>query len=180
MPIRIDHVNDGQWMTGLELNQQFDSFYREHHRWLRGWISRRWSCPQQACDLVQDTFIRVLIKQGVAEIRKPRAHLSSIARNLIIDQYRRRSVEQAYLDAMTLQPEPVVMSAEERHGIIETLLEIDRLLDAMSERGREIFLMAQIDGLSYVEIGRRLGISVNTVRKHFIRAMAQCLALLED
>jgi len=166
-------------MSELELNGQFDSFYREHHRWLIVWIKGRLNCPQQARDLAQDTFLSVLIKQRINEIGTPRAHLSSIARNLIIDQYRRRSVEQAYLDALVLQSTSEAISPQDYHCIIETLLEIDRLLDDMSDRGRTIFLMAQIDGLSYVEIGRRLGISVTTVRKHFIRAMAQCLLLIE-
>jgi RNA polymerase sigma-70 factor (ECF subfamily) len=40
--------------------------------------------------------------------------------------------------------------------------------------------MAQLDGLAFTEIGKRLGLSVNTVRKHFVRAMTHCLLLLED
>ena len=167
-------------MQALELEEQFDHFYKEHHPWLTRWIRSRLNCPQQANDLAQDTFIEVLIKSRISQFRNPRAYLSSIARNLIIDQFRRRSVEQAYLEALALQPVPVAISPEEHHQIIEILMEIDQLLDGMSERGRQIFLMAQIDGLSYVEIGRRLSISTNTVRKHFIRAMSQCLALVAD
>ena len=40
--------------------------------------------------------------------------------------------------------------------------------------------MAQLDGLSYVEIARRLDVSVTTVKKHAMRAMTQCLLLVED
>ncbi|WP_417536505.1 sigma factor-like helix-turn-helix DNA-binding protein [Methylophaga sp.] len=72
------------------------------------------------------------------------------------------------------------MSAEQHHLIIDTLLQIEHMLDEMSERGRQIFLLAQLDGLSFAEISRRLNVSVATVRKHFIRAMAQCLLLVED
>ncbi|BDZ73882.1 hypothetical protein GCM10025856_16010 [Methylophaga marina] len=72
------------------------------------------------------------------------------------------------------------MSAEQHHLIIDTLLQIEQMLDEMSERGRHIFLLAQLDGLSFAEISRRLNVSVPTVRKHFIRAMTQCLLLLED
>uniref|UniRef100_I1XF95 RNA polymerase n=1 Tax=Methylophaga nitratireducenticrescens TaxID=754476 RepID=I1XF95_METNJ len=122
----------------------------------------------------------MLIQERAIELRAPKAYLSSVARGLLIDLFRRRSVEQAYLDALKEQPEQNDISAETRHSIIETLLEIDRMLDSLSERSRQIFLMAQLDGLSYTEIGRRLGISVNTVRKHFIRAMTQCLLMIED
>jgi RNA polymerase sigma-70 factor (ECF subfamily) len=39
--------------------------------------------------------------------------------------------------------------------------------------------MAQVEGLSFVEIGRRLGVSVTTVRKHFVRAMTDCLMAID-
>ena len=40
--------------------------------------------------------------------------------------------------------------------------------------------MAQLNRLSYVEIGRRLGVSVTTVKKHAVRALTHCLLLAED
>jgi len=94
--------------------------------------------------------------------------------------FRRRALEQAYLETLALCPEPVDISPETRTLIIETLMEIDRLLDGLGGRTREIFLLAQLDGLSYVEIGRRLSVSVNTVKKHTVRALTHCLLLIED
>lgn len=167
-------------ISDSELNEQFDKLYREHHGWLTGWIKSRLGCAQLANDFAQDAFVKVLVKRSASQLQKPRAYLSCVARSLMIDLFRRRSLEQAYNDALALQPEFVEISPETRQCIIETLLEIDRLLDNLGERGREIFLMAQIDGLTYVEISRRLGVSVNTVRKHFIRAMTQCLLLIDD
>lgn len=98
----------------------------------------------------------------------------------MIDSFRRRSLEQAYLETLALSPEPLAVSPETRALILETLFEIDRLLDGLGERTREIFLLAQLDGLSYVEIGRRLNVSVNTVKKHAVRALTHCLLLAED
>lgn len=163
-----------------DADKSFEHFYREHHQWLVGWIRSRLNCPEQSRELAQDAFIDVLVKQHASSLNKPRAYLSRVARNRIIDLFRRRSIEKVYLEILALQPEAVAISPEDRHCIVETLLEVDRLLDQLGERGRTIFLMAQIDGLSYVEIGRRLNVSTNTVRKHFIRAMAQCLMLVED
>lgn len=160
--------------------QQFEILYQEHHSWLWHWIKSRLDCDEQALDLTQETFIKLLVQGRAGDLYAPKAYLSSIARGLLVDLFRRRSVEKAYLDALQLQPEQHAISTELQHSILETLMEIDQMLDSMSERGRQIFLMAQLDGLSYVEISRRLGISVNTVRKHFIRAMTQCLLLLDE
>ena len=59
-------------------------------------------------------------------------------------------------------------------------MDIDRMLDGLGSRTREIFLMAQLHGLSYVEIGRRLQLSVNTVKKHASRALTHCLLLMDE
>ena len=160
--------------------QTLESLYSEHHHWLQSWIRSRLNNVEQAQDLTQETFIKVLMKGREHEFNSPKAYLSSIARGLLVDFFRRRTVEQAYLDALEVQPEQHSISAEQHHLIIDTLLQIEHMLDTMSERGRQIFLLAQLDGLTFAEIGRQLNVSVTTVRKHFIRAMTQCLLLIED
>lgn len=157
----------------------FASIYSDHQGWLKLWIQRRVGCNEQAADLAQDTFVRVL-QQKPVEMRQPRAYLSSVARNVMIDWLRRRTIEQAYLDALAARDEPAEMSPECRHSLIETLLQVDRILDDLNPRSREIFLLAQLDGWTFVAIGEQLGLSVTSVRKHFIRAMTSCLALIED
>ena len=164
----------------LSLQHALHTLYEDHHNWLCGWLRKRLGCVDHAADLAQDTFIRVLTQRRAPELREPRAYLSTVARSLMIDLFRRRAVEQAYLETLALIPEPVAFSPEARTLIIETLMEIDRLLDGLGSRTREIFLMAQLDGLSYVEIGRRLGVSVTTVKKHAVRALTHCLLLIED
>lgn len=154
--------------------------YDEHHDWLRAWLRKRMDCSESAADLAQDTFVRVLLTRKAFDLREPRAYLSSIARSLLIDRFRRRSLEQAYLETLANLPEPLELSPEARSMLLETLLEIDALLDGLGARTRQIFLMAQLDGLSFVDIARRLGLSVNTVRKHFVRAVAHCLLLIGD
>ncbi|MGL4316025.1 MAG: sigma-70 family RNA polymerase sigma factor [Pseudomonas sp.] len=166
--------------TDPATQQAVHTLYREHHDWLRLWLRKRLPCAESAADLAQDTFVRVLVSRKAFDLREPRAYLSSIARSLMIDGFRRRALEQSYLEALAQLPEPQEISPEARVLILETLLEIDRMLDGLGARGREIFLLAQLDGLSHVEIGRRLGLSTNTVRKHLLRALTQCLLLIED
>ncbi|WP_431484686.1 sigma-70 family RNA polymerase sigma factor [Pseudomonas solani] len=154
--------------------------YAEHHGWLHQWLRKKLGCREQAADLAQDTFVRVITQRKLLEVRQPRAYLTTVARSLVIDLYRRRTLEQAYLETLAALPEPVEISPQTRCIIIETLMEIDALLDGMGARTRGIFLMAQLDGLSFVDIGKQLGLSANTVRKHFVRAITHCLVLLDD
>jgi len=124
--------------------------YSEHNGWLKGWLRARLGNTADACDLAQDTFLRVMTARHDAPIREPRSYLSAIARALLIDKVRRRTIEQAYLQALALRPEPVDISPEIRLSIIETLIAIDCMLDELGTRTREIFLAVQLEGLSYV------------------------------
>lgn len=167
-------------MSDLVHHAAMHTLYVEHHSWLKGWLRKRMNCSEQAADLAQDTFLRVLSQRKVEPLREPKAYLGRIARGLMIDMFRRRSLEQAYLETLAAIPEALDISPEERLLIIESLLEIDQMLDRLGSRTREVFLLAQLDGLSYVEISQRLQISVNTVRKHAVRALTQCLLAMED
>lgn len=154
--------------------------YQEHHGWLKGWLRKRTDCSEQAADLAQDTFVRLLQQRSLEAVREPRAYLSNIARGLMIDRFRRRRLEEAYLAALACAPEPLDISPEERMVLMEALVQIDQMLDGLGPRTREVFLMAQLDGLSYVQISRQLRVSVTTVKKHAARAMVHCLLLMDD
>ncbi|CAD5105827.1 sigma-70 family RNA polymerase sigma factor [Zestomonas carbonaria] len=154
--------------------------YTEHHGWLKAWLCARLGNSSDAADLAQDTFLRVLLARNAVAIREPRTYLSSIARALLIDRFRRRAVEEAYLATLAARPEPLDISPETRLAILETLTAIDAMLDGLGERTRRIFLAVQLEGLGYAAVGKRLGVSVTTVKKHLIRAMTHCLLLVED
>ncbi len=153
--------------------------YQQHNGWLNTWLRTRLGNSSDAADLAQDTFVRVLSARNVAAIREPRTYLSAIARALMIDRFRRRAVEQAYLDVLALRPEATDISPETRLLIIETLTAVDAMLDELGERTRTIFLAVQLEGLSYVTVGERLGVSVTTVKKHMVRAITHCLLLAQ-
>jgi len=161
--------------------QMLHRFYADHHGWLNGWLRRQLGCSQRAADLAQDTFVRVLSKDDdMATIREPRAYLHTIAKGLLINHWRRRQIEQAYLDALALQPEPVVPSPESQALIVETLLRIDAMLAQLPTRVRSAFLMSQLHGMTYAAIAAELGVSERMVKKYMAQAMLHCLMLVAE
>ena len=139
------------------------ALYRDHNSWLRGWLRHRLSNSADAADLAQDTFVRVLLARSSGTLQEPRRYLATIARGLVIDLYRRRSLEQAYLDALMARPELHAPSAETRALILDSLLAIDRMLDGLGARTRQIFLAVQLDGLSYEKAADRCGVSAQGI-----------------
>lgn len=151
--------------------------YAEHFPWLQEWIRCRLQCTDTAADLAQDTFVRLLRKPAVPGLRQPRAYLVTIARGIIANHWRRRDIEAAYREALAARPEPLAVSPEEEAEILETLVEVDAMLARLPHRVRSAFLLARLDGLTYQQIGQRLGVSERMVKKYMARAMYECLAL---
>ncbi|MDD3484085.1 sigma-70 family RNA polymerase sigma factor [Azovibrio restrictus] len=152
--------------------------YCQHHGWLQGWLRRKLNCTQQAADLAQDTFVRLLAKPEPQALREPRAYLTTVARGLVINHWRRQALEQAWLEELAARPEATSPSPEERRLILETLEEIARLLDGLPPRVREIFLRSQLEAQTYPVIAEQLGVSVNVVQKAMLRATAHCYRAL--
>ncbi|MDR6957188.1 RNA polymerase sigma-70 factor (ECF subfamily) [Pseudomonas brassicacearum] len=148
--------------------------YNAHHSWLNSWLRRKLGCPDSAADLAQDTFMRVLTARNPQPALEPRAFLTTIAKRVLFNHYRRQDLERAYLDTLAQLPEQVAPSEEERAIILQTLMELDQLLDGLPRAVKQAFLLAQVDGLTYNEIARELGISLATVKRHLNKAAMRC------
>lgn len=157
--------------------------YLRHHDGLRDWIQRKLNNASHAADLAHDTFVRLLMRtQGAAtpvgEMREPLAYLRAIANGLMIDHWRRQTLEKAYLEALAARPEALAPSAEERAMILETLAQIARLLEALKPNVRTAFLLAQIEGQTHAEIAQHMGVSVRTIERWMTDALYRCHRIL--
>ncbi|MBM3107430.1 MULTISPECIES: sigma-70 family RNA polymerase sigma factor [Pseudomonas] len=151
-----------------------DLLYRTHHSWLRSWLRGKVGCQEHAADLAQDTFVRLLKARHAAPLKQPKAYLSSIARGLMIDQFRRKALEQAYLESLAALPQCETPSEEQRLIILDTLERLDQLLQQLKPRTRQAFLLAQLDGMSCPNIAEQLGVSRATVERDLAKALSTC------
>ncbi|MEK1908269.1 MAG: sigma-70 family RNA polymerase sigma factor [Pseudomonas sp.] len=150
-------------------------FFSDHHRWLLQHIQRRLRNRADAEDTAAETFCQMLAARVDPDsIEQPRAYLSTIARRLIFDRHRRRQLELAYLERLGNLPEALAPSPEEIALLVEALSAIDRTLAGLPLVVKKAFLYSQLDGFSYVEIGRRLGVSERTVSRYMTQALQQC------
>lgn len=157
------------------MRQDIGALYSDHHGWLYGWLRRKLGDASQAADLAQDTFVRILAGRATTPIVEPRAYLTTIAKGLLVNWYRRQALEHAWLDALSHLPEPEVPSPEQRLIILETLQEIDAMLDTLPAGVKRAFLLSQLEGLKYDEIAQTLGVSLITVKRYMKQAFRHCL-----
>jgi RNA polymerase sigma-70 factor, ECF subfamily len=130
-----------------------------------------------ATDITQDTFIRTweYISQG-ADIKNIRALLYHIARNIIIDQSRRKSTSSldSLLEAGVDIPDTISLERTQERA---EMGRVTKALDHLNESYREVILMHYVDGLSVQEISHLLNIKPNTVSVRLRRALQQARSL---
>ena len=165
----------------LDAQPELGALYRDHHGWLQTWLRRKLGNAFDAADLTHDTFMRVLVawdRRGDLDLREPRAYLTTVAGRVLLNHYRRLSLERAFLETLELLPEAQIPSTEDRVIILETLHEIDAMLDRLDPKVRTAFLLAQLEGLTYAEVAAQLGVHMRTVKRYMATAFEECILLM--
>jgi RNA polymerase sigma-70 factor (ECF subfamily) len=157
------------------LRQQFLSAeFRRSYGWLAASVHRLVGCRNDAEDLASSAFTELAEIEEFERIRQPRALLTTIARRLTFEFWRRRDLERHYLEELARQPDCHDASPEDLCLAVEELVRIDAALRCLSTRAREAFLLNQYEGMGYAEIAARLGVSVSMVRKYVAQALDAC------
>ena len=154
-----------------------DQLYRSHQSWLHQWLRQKLGNTDQAADLVQDTFIKLLqTRDELFGIKEPRAYLTSIAKNLLIDQVRRKRIEQAYLDGLSQMEYmlDVVASPEDQMQIIQAINQLCKALEGVSEKAQQAFILHYLEGYTHKEIAERLSVSTKMIQKYLASCLIQC------
>ncbi|WP_296269252.1 sigma-70 family RNA polymerase sigma factor [Pseudomonas sp. UBA6562] len=160
------------------LDHPVHRLYTQHAPWLLRFLGRRLGSRLDAPDLLHDTFMRVLGRPRLpTDEAGERSFLAAIASGLCIDRWRRRDVESAYLAALASQPNALQPSPEHSAMVLETLIEVDAMLDSLPAKVRESFLLAQLDGMPYRQIAERVGVSERMVKKYMAQAFVHCAVL---
>jgi RNA polymerase sigma factor (sigma-70 family) len=136
-------------------------------------IYRRVHCPATTADLLQDTFLRFWERPGLLrDVADLAGYFMITGRNLALDHERRRKIA-PFIDGIEgletiSDPTPSVEASTISR---QELLRVQAALERMPPRARQVFILSRIDGLTYVQIGERLGISPKTVFGHMVVAL---------
>jgi len=162
--------------TQLLPQRALQTLYRDHSRWLEGWLSRQVRSRCDAADLVQDTFLRIIGRDSLTAIESARGYLRTVAHGLLLNHRRRKRLEQLYLETLACQPEPTAAAPDVGVIALETLVEIDNKLEGLPAKARQAFLLSKLEGLDHAQIAERLGVSVSSVRKYLFAAVRSCIS----
>ncbi len=153
-----------------------EAIYLNHQSELQFHLTRIVHCPEIAADLAQESFIIFFREAQKQTIDHPRGFLFRVAKNLAYDHIKHRKVTENYAETndQTLFPPSEFPSAEKVVSIDERLAAITRILDELTLRTKEIFILNRVYGMTYAEIAKDLGISDSAVEKHMAKALLHC------
>ncbi|MCJ2134989.1 sigma-70 family RNA polymerase sigma factor [Methylobacterium sp. J-026] len=148
-----------------------DRLFRDHNSWLIKWIRSFAKSDSHAEDIAAEVFIRLLSMDRLAALREPQAMMITIAKRLMIEIFRRNQLRKDYEAELARAPVGTVASPEHQLIVLEALREISRILASMSPRARAAFLLSHIDGMTYTDVARELGVSVTMVRRYIAQGL---------
>lgn len=149
---------------------------------LQRYFRARIRCNDDAIDLVQESFLRLVGCMARTHLPRPAAYLQRIARNLLLDRYKRLETRLASFHVIIDEEHDLAMPPDQSDRLeAEDVMRIyRRALTELPQRTRQIFLAHRVDELTYREIAEKMGISIPTVQYHVARALAHIDAALEQ
>lgn len=141
-------------------------------------LQQQTGCRQRALDVLHDALLRFALLQQREHIREPQAYFRQISQHLLLDHWRRdrRHDWQAEIDDKLL---PAAPDSCELVMLRQKLQHLQLLIDRLPPRCREVFWLVRVEGLRQQAVAEQLGISLNMVEKHMIRALLDLRALAE-
>ena len=159
-------------------SSNIDTLYQTHHSWLVRLLVNKLHCPFDAADIAQDAFVRLLKQpKAFASEQEAKGYLGKIGKGLSIDLWRRKQIEQAWIDSLANQPECYYPSAEQQTIIIQALTEVDAMLRRLPDKVANAFIQTMVYGKTAKEIAQQLQVSDRTVRSYLSQAMLACISL---
>lgn len=151
----------------------FDVIYERYCKRLYGFVLLYIKQEADAEEIVQEIFLKLWeSREKIDNSGSFEAYLFTIAYNTTISLLRKKVNEQKYLDHLK--------SRQNNNRDCTTLDEVhfnqlnervNSLLNRLTPRQKEIFLLSREKGLTHREIAQKLDLSANTVKNHLVTAL---------
>jgi RNA polymerase sigma-70 factor (ECF subfamily) len=174
LPPQIDDLAESVPGKQESRSAVIERLFREHNEALIRFLCTRVGSRNEALEIAQEAYVRLLSLDQPGAISYLRAFLFKTAANIAVDRHRRNqsydrvTAGQLFMELTdTRTPERVVASEQ-------TLRRLGTLIESMPSKCRAAFVMSQIHGLNAATIATELGITDSMVRKYLVRALLHC------
>lgn len=172
----VHQLNNG----GKESDAAFRRIFMTYYPRLQNFASRFIVDSDTVEDILQDVFEHLWQKRGTIADVSLQSMLFTMTRNsclnflrhdMLVNNYN-ASAKKRNAESERLYNYDMLGSADEPLLMDELLSKVNRSLEEMPNRTREVFMMSRWEGLKNREIAEKLGISQKVVEKHVSKALA--------
>jgi RNA polymerase sigma-70 factor (ECF subfamily) len=159
--------------------------FRQYNETLVNYLAFRVKSRQEAAEIAQETYVRVLALSDIGRVTDLRSYLFRVANNIAVDrlrreQLRRRTVEQGRSAvAGSLVPASHDGSPEAERSAEDVLQVLRAAIDELPAKCRAAFILYKLHCQGYPEIALRLAVTESMVRKYVLRGLRHCQERLE-
>lgn len=166
--------------SGSTRRSMLSELFEQHNQRLVGFLQTRLQSVQEAKEVAQESYARLLNLDQPETLSFLRAYLFKTAANLAIDRLRHRSIlrsTQSQLQAfqeLNDQPTP-----EELTSTLQQAALANHYLGELPEPCRRAFLLYRVQELSLADVAAQMGVSERMIRYYVVQAMSHCRLRLE-
>jgi RNA polymerase sigma-70 factor (ECF subfamily) len=130
--------------------------------------------PEDAADASQETFMRVVRRNGTVKLDSPAGYIWRTAQNLVKEIKRTKALYSKWVSSQSIDLDqqisqtPTPEEAMKFQNINDNILNV---LNRLPPRCREVFILHRFKGFSHKQIAERLNISTKTVENHMVNAL---------
>ena len=173
--MKTNYISEEEWILALKkgnllaFNELFARYGKRLFHFSKGYLHS----SENSEEIVQEVFLKIWDNRGELSAQKSiEAYLFTIARNGILNTIRKSKSEQAYLNYAKIHPGKNILLDEEL-DFSELEKAYHQVIDQLSPRRKEIFILSREQSFSNAEIAAKMGISVKTVENQMTSAISE-------
>lgn len=151
----------------------FEVLFYKYRNKVKGFAVKMVPTQVDPEEIVQEVFVKLWLKKEAVNPEKDfQSYLFSIAKHLILDHLKSAVNRKLYFVGEHFQQDMLAEDTPERTIPADAEEKLQKLIEEIPERRREIFRLSRFEGLSYKQIAERLNISENTVDSQIRNALS--------
>ena len=159
-----------------------ERIYLEIRASLLRYTARYFRRSQEAEDVVQEAFVRVIEAQRKREIQSPQSYLFRTARNLSLAHIGKKSYKltDELGDVLNESELLATQSLEDQFEVRENFDSFCRAVRTLPVKCRRAFVLCRVYGFSQKEVAEYMGITLSAVEGHLARATVRCIDYMDS
>ena len=159
--------------------QRISRLFSEHNESLIQFLATRLRSVQEAKEVAQEAYVRLLSLEDSGAVSFLRAFLFKTAANLAVDRIRSRNRQRHALDAGLCDESREATTRDREAANAQEVEIVRRLVGELPPKCRRAFLLHRVHNIEFAEIAKEMGLSERMIRHYVLRAVLYCRAGLD-